>query len=68
MPILTIPRKSLLLAVLAFMTAGLLVPRPVAAVTPDSPEVKKCLQRALQYLAVNREERLGGGLFDWPVL
>jgi hypothetical protein len=54
----TSPRWIFLLA--CGMAAGVLAPAPARAVTPDDPEVRKVIDKALEYLATAPEGRLGG--------
>jgi hypothetical protein len=52
--------KRILAAVVILLGAALLMPKPVAAITPDDPKVKERVKRALAYLATTRDDRIGG--------
>jgi hypothetical protein len=52
------PQWTLGLTLLAL--AGGALPRPAAAVTPDSPEVREVLKKAFGYLETSTDARLGG--------
>lgn len=58
-----------MLAVILLLGAGLLIPKPADAVTPNDPEVQKVVKRALSFLATAKDDRIGGdcliGLCFW---
>ena len=59
-PALMSSRPGCLLVAGIVVIASLLLPQPVSALGPDSPEVKARIKRALGYLANANDERLGG--------
>ena len=52
------PRAALMLATVAVL--ALTIPQRAFAVTPESPEVKQVIEKALVFLEKEEEERLGG--------
>jgi hypothetical protein len=53
-------RAAGLLALICAATAGMLSPSAALAVTPDSPEVRKVIDKAFEFLNANTDGRLGG--------
>jgi uncharacterized protein (UPF0147 family) len=52
--------QRLAVGIAAFLALGVLNPPPASAVTPDSPEVKSTINKALKYLEHADDPRLGG--------
>lgn len=54
------PARQALSALALVCVASVLLPRVYAELTPESPEVKKAVEKALKYLGSAKEQRLGG--------
>ncbi len=60
MPALFSSRHACWLATLGVLILLAVVPRPVAAITPDNPRVQSAVRRALEHLETADEKRVGG--------